>query len=94
MIDLKAKKVISQHPFGGEGYTCILSPDHSILYTTCWGCDKVVIFNTSREKITGSIPVGDNPNDMCISRNGQFLFVANANDNNVSVIDTKANESH
>ncbi len=89
VIDLKAKKIVSQHALGGEGYTCLLSPDHSVLYITCWGCDKVVIFNTSQEKITGSIPVGDNPNDMCISRNGQFLFVANANDNNVSVIDTR-----
>jgi YVTN family beta-propeller protein len=89
LIDLKSKKIISQHPLGGEGYTCILSPDRSILYATCWGCDKVVLFNTSQEKITGSIPVGDNPNDMCITRNGRFLFVANANDNNVSVIDTK-----
>jgi YVTN family beta-propeller protein len=89
VIDLKAKKIVSQHALGGEGYTCLLSPDHSVLYVTCWGCDKVVIFNTSQEKITGSIPVGDNPNDMCISRNGQYLFVANANDNNVSVIDTR-----
>ena len=34
----------------------------------------------------GSIPVGDNPNDMCITRDGKFLFVSNANDNSVSVI--------
>jgi len=47
--------------------------------------------DTFQQKITGSVNVGDNPNDMCISRNGQYLFVANANDNNVSVIDTKQN---
>lgn len=35
--------------------------------------------------------MGDNPNDMCISNSGQYLFVANANDNNVSVIDTRQN---
>ncbi len=89
VIDLRSKKVVSQHPLGGEGYTCILSPDRNMLYATCWGCDKVVFFDTSQEKITGSVAVGDNPNDMCITRNGRFLFVANANDNSVSVIDTK-----
>ncbi len=89
VLDTKLKKVISTHPLGGEGYTCILSPDHKILYITCWGCDKVILFNTDRQEITGSVAVGDNPNDMCITRNGKYLFVANANDNSVSVIDTR-----
>jgi YVTN family beta-propeller protein len=89
VIDTRTKTVISQHSLGGEGYTCILSPDHKILYISCWGCDKVVLFDTNQQKITGSIPVGDNPNDLCITRNGKYLYVANANDNNVSVIDTR-----
>ena len=89
VIDIISKKVVSQHPLGGEGYTCILSPDHKILYISCWGCDKILLFDISQQKITGSIAVGDNPNDLCITRNGNYLFVANANDNSVSVIDTR-----
>ena len=88
-IDLLTKSIISQHQLGGEGYTCILSPDKKILYVSCWGCDKIVVFDTYRHQISGSVPVGDNPNDMCITSDGLNLFVANANDNNVSVIDTK-----
>jgi len=89
VIDLLTKKVVSQHPLGGEGYTCLLSPDKKILYISCWGCDKVVLFDTYQQKITGSVPVGDHPNDMCVTKNGRYLFVANANDNSVSVIDTR-----
>jgi YVTN family beta-propeller protein len=89
-VDLITKSIISQTPLGGEGYTCILSPDRKTLYATCWGCDKVVIFDTYTQKISGTINVGDNPNDMCITADGSRLFVANANDNNVSVIDTRA----
>jgi len=89
IIDTESKRTLSSTPLGGEGYTCILSPDHKTLYITCWGCDKVVVFNTDSQMITGTITVGDNPNDMCITKNGQFLFVANANDNSVSVIDTR-----
>jgi YVTN family beta-propeller protein len=89
VIDTESKKVISSIPLGGEGYTCILSPDHKTLYATCWGCDKVIAFNTDSQMIPEKIAVGDNPNDMCITKNGQFLFVANANDNSVSVIDTR-----
>jgi DNA-binding beta-propeller fold protein YncE len=85
-FDLKTKKVKDQFALGGEGYTCLLSNDGKTLYITCWGCDKVALFDTQKQQMTGSIPVGDNPNDMCQTRNGKYLFVANANDNSVSVI--------
>ena len=89
VMDTGTRKVIARYMLGGEGYTCILSPDKKNLFITCWGCDKVILFDTGKQAITGTIAVGDNPNDMCITRNGKFLFVANANDNSVSVIDTK-----
>jgi hypothetical protein len=57
-----------------------------MLYLTCWGCDKVLLFDTQKQAISGWIPVGDNPNDMCITKNDKYLFVSNANDNSVSVI--------
>ena len=47
---------------------------------------KLTLFDTRKQQMMGSIPVGDNPNDMCQTRNGKYLFVANANDNSVSVI--------
>ena len=89
VVDIKSKSIVSKYELGGEGYTCILSPDHKTLYISCWGCDKILLFNTSQMKITASIQVGDNPNDLCLTKNGNYLFVANANDNNVSVIDTR-----
>jgi len=91
VYDLKAKKVKSQIPLGGEGYTCLLSENNKYLYITCWGCDKVIVFDTDKQMVTGSVPVGDNPNDLCITRNGKYLFVGNANDNSVSVISTEKN---
>jgi YVTN family beta-propeller protein len=89
VTDTRSKKVLSVLPLGGEGYTCLLSPDRKILYISCWGCDKVIMYDTRKGKISGSVPVGDNPNDMCITHNGRYLFVANANDNTVSVIDAR-----
>src|SRR5437773_712799 len=62
--------------------------DKKLLYISCWGCDKVYIYNTETKKFSKKIPVGDNPNELCLTKNGKYLFVANANDNSVSVINT------
>jgi len=87
IIDLKSKKVKRQVSLGAEAYTCLLSPDKKTLYISLWGGDKVLAWDliTQTKK---EWPVGDNPNEMCLTKNGQYLFVANANDNSVSVIDT------
>lgn len=87
VINLLTKKIIHQHKLDGEAYTCLLSPDKKQLYITCWGCDHVIFYDTQKHTLTTKVAVGDNPNDMCITKNGKFLFVCNANDNSVSVID-------
>ena len=88
VINLLNKEIIHQSKLNAEAYTCLLSADKKELYITCWGCDKLLVFDTEKLKIKKEITVGDNPNDMCLSKNG-YLFVANANDNSVSVIDIK-----
>jgi YVTN family beta-propeller protein len=80
---------LQQIKLDGEAYACILSPDKSKLYISCWGCDQVLILDTKERKIAATIKVGDNPNEIILSKNGNWLFVANANDNSVSVINTK-----
>lgn len=89
VLDTKTKKIISQHPIGGEGYTCLLSPDRKVLYISNWAGSKIVLYDTNLDKITGSVVVGSHPNDLCVTKSGQYLYVANADDNSVSVIDTR-----
>ncbi len=89
VLDLKTKKTVGKYQLDGEGYTCLLSNDKSELYISCWGCDKLIVFNTTTRTISQQINVGDNPNDICLTKNGKYLFVANSNDNSVSVIDLR-----
>ncbi len=89
VIDLQAKKVSGKYPLGGEGYSCLLSPDKKNLYISCWGCDRVRVFNTQNMIFAAEVKVGDNPNELCLNKKGTILYVANANDNSVSVIDVK-----
>ncbi len=87
ILDTKTKKIKGQYRLEGEAYTCLLSPDKNELYISCWGCGRLYIFNTLSKKITDSIQTGSHPNDICLTKSGRYLFVANANDNSVSVVD-------
>jgi len=89
VYDLKGKHILSRTPLGGEGYNCILSHSKNELYISCWGSGKIMIWDTQQAKFSSDIAVGSNPNDMCLTKNGKYLFVANANDNSVSVIDLR-----
>src|ERR1044072_2894818 len=89
IIDLTTKNTLQRIPLSAEAYTCLLSPDKKELYISLWGGDKLLVFNTGSKTITDSIAVGDNPNELCLTKKGQYLYVANANDNSVSVIDVK-----
>jgi YVTN family beta-propeller protein len=88
IIDLAGKTTLQQIKLPAEAFTCLLSPDAKQLYISCWGCDKVLVLDTKQRSIITEITVGDNPNEMMLTKKGDRLFVANANDNTVSVINT------
>lgn len=92
VFDLNTKKITGHHKLPAEGYTCLLSPDTKLLYISVWGGGQIAIYNIREDKFTGYINTGNHPNDMALTHNGDFLFVANANDNSVSVISTKNNK--
>ena len=92
IFDLQTKEVTRQIKLSAEAYTCLLSPNRSLLYISVWGSDKLLVFDTKQEIITDSILVGRNPNDICITKNGKYAFVASSINNTVSVIDAGTNK--
>jgi YVTN family beta-propeller protein len=88
-LDIASKSILKKIPLAAEAYTCILSPDKNLLYISLWGGAKVLIYDIEASKIIDEIAVDKNPNDMVLTKNGQYLYVSHGNDNTVSVIDTK-----
>ena len=80
------KKLLKKVDLGGEGYQVIVSSDGKFAYASCWGCDQVRIWDIRQGIWAASIPVGSHPNEMCLDEKKRRLFVTNANDNSVSVI--------
>lgn len=92
VFDLTSKALVNKVDLGSEAYTCKVSTDRKKLYISLWGDRKILVYGIGEEKITAEIAVGDHPNEMCLTEDGHYLYVANANDNSVSVINTRTNK--
>jgi YVTN family beta-propeller protein len=87
ICDTKTRQVLRRINVGNKAYTCVLSPDKNELFVSIWGGAKVVLINTNTQAITAEIATSKNPNDLLLTRDGKYLFVANGNDNTVALID-------
>lgn len=88
VVNVQNKQTIQRIQLPREAYTCLRAPAGDELYISLWGGSAVLVYDPKQQKITDRIPVGEHPNDMVIGgKNNRYLFVANANDNSVSIID-------
>ncbi len=92
VIDPNTRKITSKVKLAAEAYSCILSPDDKILYISIWGGEQVACYNTVTGAIT-NLKVGNHPNELLLNKKGTYLFVANANDNSVSIINTNTQKT-
>jgi YVTN family beta-propeller protein len=86
-----ASPVLETIPMPEESYpySVLLSPDEKTLYVSLWGRAQVNEIDLSSRSVRREIAVDDHPNEMLLTRDGTRLFVSNANENSVSVIDTR-----
>jgi len=92
VVDPITRHTIKRIKLAAEAYSCILSPDEKTLYISIWGGGSVTRYNTLTGEIT-NIAAGSHPNELLLNKKGTLLFAANANDNSVSVINTKTNNT-
>ncbi len=58
--------------------------------SSLWNKAAVAVVDTASFKVVGTWPTQEHPNEMVLARKGKVLYVANANRNTVTVIDTEA----
>ncbi|HTG45918.1 MAG TPA: beta-propeller fold lactonase family protein [Verrucomicrobiae bacterium] len=71
-------------------YTCLLDPKRNRLYVSFWAQASVAIFDAQTGASLGRWAVEEHPNEMLLSKDSRFLFVANANRNTVSILDAES----
>ncbi len=88
-ISVLNKKIIKRLSFEHFLYDVIIGPLGKKIYVSIWGASTVAVVSADNLTLLKKIPVGEHPNKMTLANDGR-LFVANANTDNISVIDTKA----
>src|SRR5206468_10064584 len=57
LLNLQTKQKTDSVVLGGEGYTCLLSPEKKLLYISCWGCNHVLVYDTEKKSVINRIAV-------------------------------------
>jgi YVTN family beta-propeller protein len=86
-INTRLDRVVKTAELPAEGYTSVVSPDGRTLYVSLWGGAKVLAFDAQSLEQRSEIPVGEHPNALALSSDGQRLFVACGNTNSVWIVD-------
>lgn len=68
----------------GMPYSCRFLHDGKLL-VSMWSSKKIEAFNAT--KLLYEVPTGSHPTEITVSRDGKTAFVANSNDNSVTVVD-------
>ena len=87
VVDLKRKKVIKKIQMPGKCYDIKINHAQSYAYVSIWGKAMVAEVDLKNYTLSHRFKTGDHPNDLVISSNDKRLFVANANNNSVTVLD-------
>jgi DNA-binding beta-propeller fold protein YncE len=90
VVDVATKSIVSVHVLPAEAFTCLLDKKKEILYISVWGARQILPFQVKTKTFLKPISVGDHPNEILLTKNGQIMYVANGNDNSVSVVDVRA----
>ena len=78
---------VDEDPAAPFPYACVPDEEHGRLFVSLWAKSAVLVLDAKTGADLARWPVGDHPNEMVLSPDGR-LFVAEANRNSVSVLDT------
>jgi YVTN family beta-propeller protein len=69
-------------------YACQLDDRHHLLYVSLWAQACVAVIDVKANRMLAHWATQEHPNEMALTKFGKLLYVANANRNTVTVLDT------
>ncbi|HUI09698.1 MAG TPA: bifunctional YncE family protein/alkaline phosphatase family protein, partial [Bacteroidota bacterium] len=86
-LDIATRSVVRTLDLPATPYTCLVARVRPYVFVSLWGGGAIAFVDRTGGGITRTVRVGNHPCDMVESPDGGSLYVANAADNSVSVID-------
>jgi DNA-binding beta-propeller fold protein YncE len=74
-------------------YACVVDSKRRCLYVSLWAQSCVAVVDLKSLKVLARWATEEHPNEMALAKSGRWLFVANANRNTVTVIDTSSGQA-
>ena len=94
-FDTESKALVAEIELGLDSYPYGLALDENAgrIYVSLWGAAKVAVVDIKANSLQSHYETQEHPNEMITAKQGQYLFVANANRNTVTVLDTKKGQA-
>src|SRR5262249_37076648 len=94
-FDAQSGAVLGETPLAADSYPYGLALDESRgrLYVSLWSKAARAVVDTGSFRGVNTWPTQEHRNEMLLARGGKTLYVANANRNTVTVIDTEAGKA-
>ncbi len=97
VIDLKEKQIVQTIATEKHPTEMVLGPGDKTLFVACSNSTRVSVIDVKNGKgletincaLYGIAPNGNTPNSLCLTPDGQILFVANADNNNLAVFNVE-----
>lgn len=89
VLDVRARKVVSEIAVGSRPVHAALSRDGLFLYVSCLYACRIDVVDLAQGKVVRSFATGDDPYGVTAARDGRRLFVANALSETVTVHDAE-----
>jgi YVTN family beta-propeller protein len=74
-------------------YACRLDDRRQFLYVSLWAQACVAVIDVKANKLLAHWATQEHPNEMALTKSGRLLYVANADRNTVTVLDTKTGKA-
>ncbi len=71
-------------------YACLLDEKRQRLYVSLWAKAAIAVVDLKTRTLIALWATEEHPNEMVLTKSGRYLFVANANRNTVTVLDTQS----
>ncbi len=89
IIDLGERSVLKKIQLDGKCYEVVINHAQTFAYVSIWEKASVDEINLKDLSISHVYKTGAHPNEMALTQDGSRLFVTNANNNSVTVLDLK-----